>query len=81
MHYDSNQRLREPHDPEKQHKQEVPTLDENNRAPSLSCGDCCGEDQQALLLRIGALAREYRGREGSLIQVLHLAQGIYGYLR
>lgn len=55
-------------------------MDENNRAQSLPSGDCFREDQQALLSRIGELAREYRGREGSLIQVLHMAQGIYGYL-
>ena len=29
---------------------------------------------------IGERAAEYRGKEGSLIQVLHMAQGIYGYL-
>ena len=55
-------------------------MDENSRVSSLPCDDCSGEDRKALLSRIGALAREYRGREGSLIQVLHLAQGIYGYL-
>ena len=50
--------------------------------PSLECACCsCGaESQDALLERIGELARSYRGREGSLIQVLHMAQGIYGYL-
>ena len=43
---------------------------------------CCGCDhsEEALLRRIGELAAEFRGREGSLIQVLHMAQGIYGYL-
>ena len=55
-------------------------MDENSRVSSLPCDDCSGEDRKALLSRIGALAREYRGREGSLIQVLHMAQGIYGYL-
>ena len=55
-------------------------MDENSRAQSLPCDDCSEENQEALLARIGALALEYRGREGSLIQVLHLAQGIYGYL-
>ncbi len=50
--------------------------------PSQECACCsCGaESQDALLERIGELARSYRGREGSLIQVLHMAQGIYGYL-
>ena len=54
-------------------------MDENNRAQSLPSGDCSREDQQALFSRIGELACEYRGREGALIQVLHMAQGLYGY--
>ena len=43
---------------------------------------CCGcsQNEQELLERIAELAAEYKGREGSLIQVLHMAQGIYGYL-
>ena len=41
---------------------------------------CCDHSEAALLKRIGELAAEYRGKEGSLIQVLHMAQGIYGYL-
>ena len=45
-----------------------------------SCGCCGAQSEQALLERIGELAREYRGKEGSLIQVLHMAQTIYGYL-
>ena len=47
------------------------------------CACCCGcgqESEEALQARIRTLAREYRGREGSLIQVLHMAQTIYGYL-
>lgn len=55
-------------------------MDTNSKVQSLPSGDCSRKDQQALLSRIGELAREYRGREGSLIQVLHMAQGIYGYL-
>ena len=55
-------------------------MDTNSKVQSLPSGDCSREDQQALLSRIGELAREYRGREGALIQVLHMAQGIYGYL-
>ena len=39
---------------------------------------CCDHSEEALLKRIGELAAEYKGREGSLIQVLHMAQGIYG---
>ena len=46
-------------------------MDTNSKVQSLPSGDCSRE---------GELAREYRGREGSLIQVLHMAQGIYGYL-
>ena len=41
---------------------------------------CCDHSEEALLKRIGELAAEYKGKEGSLIQVLHMAQGIYGYL-
>ena len=41
---------------------------------------CCDHSEEALLKRIGELAAEYKGREGSLIQVLHMAQGIYGSL-
>lgn len=41
---------------------------------------CCDHSDQALLYRIRELAAEYKGKEGSLIQVLHIAQGIYGYL-
>jgi len=43
---------------------------------------CCGcsHEEEELLARIQELAAEYRGKEGSLIQVLHMAQGIYGYL-
>ena len=56
----------------------------NRKAGSASnqckCGGCGEESREALIARIGELAREYRGREGSLIQVLHMAQGIYGYL-
>ena len=62
--------------------QEVRVL--NMKAGSMSqeckCCGCGGESQEELLARIGELAREYRGREGSLIQVLHMAQSIYGYL-
>ena len=47
------------------------------------CACCCGcgaESEDVLQERIRTLAREYRGKEGSLIQVLHMAQTIYGYL-
>lgn len=46
-----------------------------------TCCACCAKTSgQDLLTRIAELAADYRGREGSLIQVLHMAQGIYGYL-
>ena len=32
---------------------------------------CCDHSEEALLKRIGELAAEYKGKEGSLIQVLH----------
>ncbi|MDO5417172.1 MAG: NADH-quinone oxidoreductase subunit NuoE [Lachnospiraceae bacterium] len=43
---------------------------------------CCGceNSQEGLLKLIGERAGEYRGKEGSLIQVLHMAQSLYGYL-
>lgn len=40
----------------------------------------CAHSETALLERIAELTEEYKGKEGSLIQVLHMAQGIYGYL-
>lgn len=48
-------------------------------ATNTCCCDC-GHKEQAMLGRIRELAAEYKGREGSLIQVLHIAQGLYGYL-
>ena len=51
-------------------------MGENTR----TCCCECDHSEAALLARIGELAAEYRGKEGSLIQVLHMAQGIYGYL-
>ena len=44
------------------------------------CCEGCDSSPETLLGRIGELASEYRGKEGSLISVLHMAQGIYGYL-
>ena len=55
----------------------------SQKAAESQCACCCGcgaESEEALQARIRELAREYRGREGSLIQVLHMAQTIYGYL-
>lgn len=44
------------------------------------CCEGCDSSPETLLGRIGELASEYRGKEGALISVLHMAQGIYGYL-
>lgn len=41
---------------------------------------CKNETDQEKYERIAAVIDEYRDREGSLIQILHMAQGIYGYL-
>ena len=40
----------------------------------------CTATNTALLERIRQVARSYKGKEGSLIQVLHMVQGVYGYL-
>jgi len=41
---------------------------------------CQSETEEEKLARIAEIIDEYKEREGSLIQILHLAQGIYGYL-
>lgn len=41
---------------------------------------CQSETDQQKMERIGQVIEEYKEREGSLIQILHMAQGIYGYL-
>lgn len=41
---------------------------------------CKKETDKEKYARIGKVIEEYKGREGSLIQILHMAQGIYGYL-
>ena len=41
---------------------------------------CSNETEQEKYDRIAEVIEEYRDREGSLIQILHLAQGIYGCL-
>lgn len=48
-------------------------------SPERSC-KCRKETKEEKLDRIGKVIDEYRGRDGSLIQVLHMAQAIYGYL-
>jgi NADH:ubiquinone oxidoreductase subunit E len=41
---------------------------------------CKNETDQEKYARIGQIINEYKDQEGSLIQILHMAQGIYGYL-
>lgn len=43
---------------------------------------CCSEEENEQLKyeRIAEIIKKYKNREGSLIQVLHLSQNIYGYL-
>lgn len=41
---------------------------------------CPGTDQEKALNQIANVIDLYKGKDGSLIQVLHLAQQIYGYL-
>jgi len=40
----------------------------------------CTGTQELLLERVRQLARNYKGRDNALIQVLHLVQGVFGYL-
>ena len=48
-------------------------------APTKPC-ECQQETEQEKYARISQIIDEYKDKEGSLIQILHLAQGIYGYL-
>ena len=41
---------------------------------------CQKETDQEKYDRIAQMIGEYKDKEGSLIQILHMAQGIYGYL-
>ena len=41
---------------------------------------CRKESDQEKYARIAQIIDEYKDREGNLIQILHMAQGIYGYL-
>ena len=41
---------------------------------------CKKETEQEKYVRIAEVIEEYKDREGCLIQILHMAQGIYGYL-
>lgn len=41
---------------------------------------CKKESDEEKYARIAQIIEEYKDREGNLIQILHMAQGIYGYL-
>lgn len=41
---------------------------------------CQQEGDEEKYARIAEVIEEYKDKEGSLIQILHMAQGIYGYL-
>lgn len=41
---------------------------------------CRTETKKELFYKISEIVDDYRGKEGSLIPILHIAQGIYGYL-
>ncbi len=47
--------------------------------PATTC-NCGTETDQEKYARIAEVIEEYKDREGCLIQILHMAQGIYGYL-
>lgn len=42
--------------------------------------NCCTEDEKKKYDEIANIIDLYKGKEGSLIQILHLAQEIYGHL-
>lgn len=42
--------------------------------------NCIEESEKEKYAKIEQIINEYKDKEGSLIQILHLAQGIYGYL-
>ncbi len=41
---------------------------------------CCNETDEQKYQKIEQIIEEYKDKEGSLIQILHFAQGIFGYL-
>jgi len=49
------------------------------KSESCTC-ETCKASEADLLEKIGEIAEKYYGKEGSLIQMLHIAQGLYGYL-
>ncbi|MCL2461815.1 MAG: NAD(P)H-dependent oxidoreductase subunit E, partial [Defluviitaleaceae bacterium] len=44
------------------------------------CPGCAGTDEERAYAQVANVIDLYKGKEGSLIQVLHLAQEIFGYL-
>ena len=49
-------------------------------AQSAHCAPCAATDEERAYAQIANVIDLYKDKEGSLIQVLHLAQEIYGYL-
>lgn len=45
-----------------------------------TCAECGEVDEQELMARLDEVLEEYRNREGGLIPVLQIAQGLFGYL-
>ena len=44
------------------------------------CQGCGEETDQQKIIRIEEIIAKYKNQEGSLIKLLHAAQGVYGYL-
>jgi NADH:ubiquinone oxidoreductase subunit E len=53
----------------------------NSKIDGCACSCGCGQEtEEQKYEKLRQVIDEYKSREGSLIQVLHLAQGIFGYL-
>jgi NADH:ubiquinone oxidoreductase subunit E len=52
-------------------------LMENKTITHCKCGE---ETEEEKLARIAQIVDDFKSQEGSLIQILHLAQAVYGYL-
>lgn len=52
-------------------------MDANAHASGCSCAE---ESEEQKAARVAEIIETFKGREGSLIQVLHLVQGVYGHL-
>jgi NADH:ubiquinone oxidoreductase subunit E len=44
------------------------------------CAGCAEADEQELMSRLDEVLEEYKNKEGGLIPVLQIAQGLFGYL-